>query len=167
MTIILIAAVGSNGVIGRDNDLPWRIREDLQRFKRLTLGHTLVMGRKTYDSIGRPLPGRSTVVVTRQPGWSAEGVRVAHSLDDALKLANGNDLYVAGGGEIYRQALPAADRLELTEVDQAPDGDITFPAFDPAEWPEIAREQHDGFSFVTRTRHHPLSVGEGVGPGTA
>jgi dihydrofolate reductase len=85
MNVILIAAVGRNGVIGRDNDLPWRIREDLQRFKQLTLGHTLVMGRKTYDSIGRPLPGRRTVVVTRQPDWTADGVAVAHSVDEALR----------------------------------------------------------------------------------
>lgn len=155
MTIILIAAVGSNGVIGRDNDLPFRIREDLQRFKRLTLGHTLVMGRKTYDSIGRPLPGRRTVVVTRQPDWSADGVEVTHSLDDALKLAEGNDLYVAGGGEIYRQALPHADRLELTEVDQAPEGDVTFPAFDRAAWTETAREAHDGYTFITLDRTAP------------
>jgi dihydrofolate reductase len=154
MTVILIAAVGSNGVIGRDNDLPWRIREDLQHFKQLTLGHTLVMGRKTYDSIGRPLPGRRTVVVTRQPDWAAQadGVEVAHSLDHALNLADGNDVYVAGGGEIYRQALPLGDRLELTEVAQSPAGDVTFPAFDRAEWTETARTPHDGFSFVTYTR---------------
>ncbi|WP_328991047.1 dihydrofolate reductase [Kribbella sp. NBC_01245] len=155
MTIILIAAVGSNGVIGRDNDLPFRIREDLQRFKRLTLGHTLVMGRKTYDSIGRPLPGRRTVVVTRQSDWSTPGVEVAHSLDDALKLADGNDLYVAGGGEIYLQALPHADRLELTEVDQAPEGDVTFPVFDRTAWTETAREAHDGYAFVTLDRTAP------------
>ena len=147
MTVILIAAVGRNGVIGRDNDLPWRIREDLQRFKRLTLGHTLVMGRKTYDSIGRPLPGRRTVVVTRQPGWSADGVNVVHSLDEALEYDG--TLYVAGGGEIYRQSLPYADHLELTEVDQSPTGDVTFPAVDPAAWIETAREPHDGFSFVS------------------
>jgi dihydrofolate reductase len=152
MTVILIAAVGANGVIGRDNDLPWRIREDLQHFKALTLGHTLVMGRKTYDSIGRPLPGRRTVVVTRQLDWSVDGVEVAHDLDDALKLASSNDLYVAGGGEIYRQALPYADRLELTEVDQSPDGDVTFPAFDRTDWRETARDQRDGFAFVTYVR---------------
>lgn len=152
MTIILIAAVGSNGVIGRDNDLPWRIREDLQHFKELTLGHTLVMGRKTYDSIGRPLPGRRTVVVTRQPGWAVEGVEVAHSLDDALQFADGNNLYVAGGGEVYRQALPHADQLELTEVDQAPEGDVTFPTFDRSDWKETARDAREGFAFVTYQR---------------
>lgn len=146
MTIILIAAIGRNGVIGRDNDLPWRIREDLQHFKALTLGHTLVMGRKTYDSIGRPLPGRRTVVVTRQPAWSADGVDVVHTLEEALKYDG--DLYVAGGGEIYRQALPYADRLELTEVDQSPTGDVTFPSLDHAVWSETSRDPHDGFTFV-------------------
>lgn len=150
MSIILIAAVGANGVIGRDNDLPWRIREDLQHFKQLTLGHTLVMGRKTYDSIGRPLPGRRTVVVTRQPDWAADGVQVVHTLEEALKEEG--DLYVAGGGEIYRQALPYADRLELTEVDQSPTGDVTFPAFDRSDWTETARDPHDGFSFVSYRR---------------
>ncbi|MFC9689805.1 dihydrofolate reductase [Kribbella sp. NPDC056951] len=150
MSIILIAAVGANGVIGRDNDLPWRIREDLQHFKQLTLGHTLVMGRKTYDSIGRPLPGRRTVVVTRQPDWAADGVQVVHTLEEALK--EDGDLYVAGGGEIYRQAFPYADRLELTEVDQSPDGDVTFPAFDASDWTETARDPHDGFSFVSYRR---------------
>jgi dihydrofolate reductase len=152
MTVILIAAVGSNGVIGRDNDLPWRIREDLQHFKQVTLGHTLVMGRKTYDSIGRPLPGRRTVVVTRQPDWSADGVEAAHDLETALKLADGKDVYVAGGGEIYRAALPYADRLELTEVDQSPAGDVTFPAFNRSHWLETARVPHDGFSFVSYAR---------------
>ena len=147
MTIILIAAVGANGVIGRDNDLPWRIREDLQHFKQLTLGHTLVMGRKTYDSIGRPLPGRRTVVVTRQPDWEADGVEVVHTVEEALKQEG--ELYVAGGGEIYRQAFPYADRLELTEVDQSPDGDVTFPTFDRSAWTETARTPLDGFTFVT------------------
>jgi dihydrofolate reductase len=150
MSIILIAAVGQNGVIGRDNDLPWRIREDLQRFKQLTLGHTLVMGRKTYDSIGRPLPGRRTVVVTRQPDWSADGVAVAHSLDEALQYDG--TLYVAGGGDIYRQALAHASHLELTEVDQSPDGDVTFPSLHPAHWTETARDARDGFSFVSYRR---------------
>jgi dihydrofolate reductase len=150
MTVILIAAVGRNGVIGRDNDLPWRIREDLQRFKQLTLGHTLVMGRKTYDSIGRPLPGRRTVVVTRQPGWSADGVDITYSLEEALKYDG--TLYVAGGGEIYRQALPYADTLELTEVDQSPDGDVTFPELDPTTWTETARDPREGFSFVSYRR---------------
>jgi dihydrofolate reductase len=150
MSVILIAAVGRNGVIGRDNDLPWRIREDLQRFKQLTLGHTLVMGRKTYDSIGRPLPGRRTVVVTRQPDWSADGVAVAHSLDEAFEYDG--TLYVAGGGDIYRQALPHAHTLELTEVDQSPEGDVMFPEITRADWTETTRDPHDGFTFVSYRR---------------
>lgn len=157
MTVILVAAVGQNGVIGRDNDLPWRIREDLRHFKQLTLGHTLVMGRKTYDSIGRPLPGRRTVVVTRQPDWSADGVEVVHTVEEALKYDG--ILYVAGGGEIYRQALPYADTLELTEVHQSPEGDITFPALTPTDWTETAREAHDGFDFVSYRRSRPLVNG--------
>ncbi|MFD7158383.1 dihydrofolate reductase [Kribbella sp. NPDC059898] len=150
MSVILIAAVGENGVIGRDNDLPWRIREDLQHFRQLTLGHTLVMGRKTYDSIGRPLPGRRTVVVTRQPDWSADGVEVVHTLEDALTYDG--TLHVAGGGDIYRQALPYAHRLELTEVHQSPTGDVMFPALTPQDWTETAREPHDGFDFVSYRR---------------
>jgi dihydrofolate reductase len=155
MSVTLIVAVGKNGVIGRDNDLPWRLPEDLKRFKRLTLGHTLVMGRKTYDSIGRPLPGRATIVVTRRRDWSADGVTVAYSLPEALSLATGDRVFVAGGGEIYRQALPYADGLEVTEVDQTPDGDVTFPDLDPAIWQEVAREPYDGFSFVTYRRKRP------------
>ena len=155
MTITLLAAVGRNGVIGRDNDLPWRLPEDLQHFKRVTMGHTLVMGRRTYDSIGRPLPGRRTVVVTRQAGWAADGVTVAHSLLEALQAAvrdGDTEVFVVGGGEIYAQALPLAVRLLLTEVDQAPEGDAWFPEIDPSDWVETAREQRDGFAFVTYQR---------------
>ncbi len=151
-SLALIAAVGSNGVIGNGNDLAWRDSADLERFKRLTMGHVLVMGRKTYDSIGRPLPGRTTIVVTRQPDWSAPGVLVAHSLDEALKLAEGNEVYVAGGGEIYALALPFADRLELTEIEAAPDGDVYFPEIDRSAWRETAREAGDGFTWVTYER---------------
>jgi len=155
MTITLLAAVGRNGVIGRDNDLPWRLPEDLQHFKRVTMGHALVMGRRTYDSIGRPLPGRRTVVVTRQAGWAADGVTVAHSLPEALQAAvrdGDTEVFVVGGGEIYAQALPLAVRLLLTEVDQAPEGDAWFPEIDPSDWVETAREQRDGFAFVTYQR---------------
>jgi dihydrofolate reductase len=159
MSLVLIAAVARNGVIGRDNDLVWRDRDDLQRFKRLTLGHVLVMGRRTYDSIGQPLPGRTTIVVTRRPDWSAPGATVAHSLDEALKLAEevspGQDVYVAGGGEIYRQALSLADRLELTELDADLDGDTVFPPYDPSDWTEVAREQHPCYAWVTYTRNNP------------
>ena len=156
MTVTLLAAVGRNRVIGRDNDLPWRLPEDLAHFKAVTMGHTLVMGRRTFDSIGRPLPGRRTVVVTRQPDWSAEGVAVAHSLPEALQraVADGDtEVFVVGGGEVYAEALPVATRLLLTEVDQAPEGDTLFPEVDPADWSESARDQRDGFAFVTYERY--------------
>jgi dihydrofolate reductase len=151
MTVTLIAAVARNGVIGVDGDLPWRLPEDLRRFKALTLGGTLVMGRKTYESIGRPLPGRTTIVVTRQADWHADGVTVAHSLEDALALVEG-DAWVAGGGEVYAAALPYADRLEITEVDLEPDGDAFFPEWDRSLWREVGHEEHDGYAFATFTR---------------
>jgi dihydrofolate reductase len=154
MTVTLVAAVARNGVIGSSNDLPWYIPDDLKHFKQLTIGHTLVMGRKTYDSIGRPLPGRTTIVITRQPDWSVDGVTVARSIEEALKLAGGNDVYVAGGGEIYRQALSLADRLELTELDADLDGDTVFPPYDPSDWTEVAREQHPCYAWVTYTRNN-------------
>ena len=152
MTVTLIAAVGVNRAIGRDNGMPWHLPEDLAHFKRTTLGHTLVMGRRTYDSIGRTLPGRTTVVVTRQAGWSAPGVLVAHSLERALEMADGGEVFIAGGGEIYAQALPLADAMVLTEVEQSPEAEVFFPEVDPADWREVCREPRDGFSFVTYER---------------
>ena len=152
MTVTLIAAVGANRAIGRDNGMPWHLPEDLAHFKRTTLGHTLVMGRRTYDSIGRTLPGRTTVVVTRQAGWSAPGVLVAHSLEQALEMADGGEVFVAGGGEIYAQALPVADAMVLTEVEQSPEAEVFFPEVDTADWREVCREPRDGFSFVTYER---------------
>ena len=154
MTVTLVAAVARNGVIGRDGDLPWHLPDDLRHFKALTLGGTLVMGRKTYDSIGRPLPGRTTVVVTRQPDWAVAGVTTAHSLEDALAAAAAADAdtFVVGGAEIYALALPLADRLVITEVDQSPDGDARFPDVDWSAWRQTAREGHDGFAFVTYER---------------
>lgn len=153
MSITLVAAVGSNGVIGRDGGMPWHLPEDLAHFKRVTMGGVLVMGRKTYDSIGRPLPGRTTIVVTRNPDWYADGVQTAQSLEEALASAGtGREVFVVGGGEIYRQALPLADCVLLTDVHLAPDGDTTFPLLDPGEWAEAVRENRDGFDFVTYER---------------
>ena len=155
MSVAIIAAVGSNGVIGCKGGLPWRLPEDLQHFKQLTMGHTLVMGRATYDSIGRPLPGRRTIVVTRQKAWSARGVDVAHSVDEALLMAGRGEVFVAGGGEIYRQCLDQADRLYLTLVESSPEGDTWFPPFDAAAFREVSRERHEGacpFTFVTYER---------------
>lgn len=154
--LTLIAAVGRNRAIGRDNEMPWHLPEDLAHFKQSTLGHIIVMGRKTYDSIGRALPGRHTVVVTRQRDWSVEGVDVAGSLEAALDLASGEEVFVAGGGQIYAQALPRADRLLITEVDQSPAAEVFFPEVDQAVWREVAREPRDGFAFVTYERRDPL-----------
>jgi dihydrofolate reductase len=153
--IIAIAAVAANGVIGAGNDIPWRIPADWQRFKALTMGSVLIMGRKTYDSIGRPLPGRTIFVITRDRMWRREEVRAVPSLDEALDQALGLDsqmIFVAGGGEIYRAAWDRLTGLEITEVAQNPVGEVTFPTIDPDDWIETAREPRDGYSFVSYRR---------------
>ncbi|GAA2746117.1 dihydrofolate reductase [Terrabacter aerolatus] len=150
--VTLIAAVGRNGIIGDGLTMPWHISEDLKFFKRTTMGHPMVMGRRTFDSMGA-LPGRRSVVVTRQADWSAPGVEVAHSLPDALALvADDEQVFVVGGGEIYRQAMAYAARLLVTEVDQSPEGSVTFPPIDAADWAETAREERSGFAWVTYER---------------
>ena len=151
--VTLIAAVGRNGVIGADNDMPWHLPEDFAFFKRTTMGHPMVMGRKTFDSIGRVLPGRRTIVITRQPDWSHPEVETAHSLTEALALAGpATEVFVCGGGQVYAEAMPWAHRLLVTEVDQSPEGDVKFPPIDPAQWQETAREDREGFSWVTYER---------------
>lgn len=135
MTVSLVAAVAANGVIGRDGGLPWRLPEDLRFFKRLTTGHTVIMGRKTWDELGKPLPDRRNIVVTRNPLLSCPGAERAASLGEALGLATGDaQVFIIGGGEIYRQALPLADRMYLTEIDAAVEGDTRFPDWDRAAW---------------------------------
>ena len=134
-SISLIAAVSLNGIIGRGGQLPWRLRGDLQRFKQITLGHPIIMGRKTWTSIGRPLPGRLNIVVTRQPTFDAAGAVVVHSLGDALAAAApAADAFVIGGAELYREALPQAARLYLTIVQAEVEGDTVFPPFDRTQW---------------------------------
>lgn len=150
--IILIAAVADNGVIGADGQLPWHLPEDLQRFKALTTGHTLVMGRKTFESIGRALPDRRTLVVTRDPRWWADGVETVPSLDAALKHTEGETVFVAGGGDVYAQTIDRADRLEITHVHRRVEGDTVFPEIDPAQWRRTAVDERDGFTFVTYER---------------
>ena len=145
--ITLVAAVADNGVIGADGGIPWRIPEDFAHFKALTLGHTLVMGRATYESIGRALPGRTTIVLTRDPAWSAPGVLVALSLDEALALVEGEAM-IAGGAAVYAAALPLADAQVLTEVHQSPDGDTFYPGFDRDAWVEVRREPGPGLDWV-------------------
>jgi dihydrofolate reductase len=159
--IVLVAAVARGGVIGRDGGLPWRLPEDARRFRELTIGHPVVMGRRTWDSLPdrfRPLPGRQNVVVTRNPGWRAEGAEPVPSLDAALRRLDGSErVFVIGGAELYAQALPRADALELTEIDVEYEGDAFFPAWRREEFEEVARDLHvsaDGipFAFATYVR---------------
>lgn len=152
-SVALIAALGSNRVIGAHGNMPWHLPQDLRHFKATTLGAPLLMGRKTFDSIGRALPGRRTVVITRQGDWRVEGVECAASLDCALQLvADAPIAYIAGGGEIYAQALPLADTMILTWVDAAPDGDTFFPDFPPQEWDVVDEQPGEGLRFVTYRR---------------
>jgi dihydrofolate reductase len=152
--IALIAAMARNGVIGVDNRLPWRLPEDLRRFRALTTGHTIIMGRKTWESIGRPLPGRQNIVVSRQPAFDAPGAEVASSLDAALALATRPDpVFVIGGEALYRAAQPLAARLYVTEIERDFTGDARFPEFSRRSWRETAREARhsdgsDGFGFA-------------------
>jgi dihydrofolate reductase len=156
--ISVIAALARNRVIGVENRLPWRLPEDLAHFKALTLNHPILMGRKTFESLPGLLPGRRHIVITRDPAWQAEGTEVARDLASALKLANAPHIAIFGGAQVYAEALPLADRIELTEVHAAPPGDAMFPAFDPADWIESFRETHPpqgrvpGFDFVTLLR---------------
>jgi dihydrofolate reductase len=175
MPVTLIVARAAHGVIGRNNTLPWRLPEDLRHFKAATMGHALVMGRKTFESIGRPLPGRRTIVVSRSPHWQADGCERAASLDEALALArrgalatNGTsdtadpEVFVAGGAMLYREALARADRILMTEIDLEVEGDVYFPEIDPRQWDEVrrdARTSANGTRFaIVDLRRHP---GEG------
>jgi dihydrofolate reductase len=153
MSVSLIAALASNGVIGRGNQLPWHLPEDLKYFKRVTQGHPVVMGRKTYESIGRLLPNRENRIVTRNADYRVEGARVFGSVEEAC-LPNGYDgeIFVIGGSEIYAQALKHAHRLYLTRIEKAYEGDARFPEFDAREFREVSREAHEGFSFVVLER---------------
>lgn len=162
MDIALYAAVAANGVIGRDNDMPWRLSADLRRFKAGTMGKPVVMGRKTFESIGKPLPGRLNIVVTRDRGFRADGVEVAHSLDDALALARvrgrcmggADEIAVIGGGQIYAEAIGRADRLHITHVLAEVEGDTRFPSIDPAVWQAVSGEDVPaGARDTYATRH--------------
>ncbi|OVZ61256.1 dihydrofolate reductase [Pigmentiphaga sp. NML080357] len=149
--LILIVAYASNRVIGRDNALPWRLRGDLAHFKRTTLGHPIVMGRKTWESLGRPLPGRQNIVVTRDPAYAAAGATVVHTLDEALAAAGqAEQIYVIGGAQIYAAALERADRIIATEVHADVPGDAYFPPLPAGQWRETAREPQppeDGLAY--------------------
>jgi len=166
MRLSLIAALSSNNVIGRNNDLPWHLSTDLKRLKALTMGHHMIMGRRTYDSIGRPLPGRSFIVITRDPNFKAEGVRVVHSLEDAIQIAvdaGDEEPFIAGGAQIFEQAIHRADRMYLTRVHAEIEGDAFFPDFDDvSEWQLTDAEHFDAdakndhpFSFLNYDRVAP------------
>lgn len=138
MTLSCIAAVADNGVIGRDNDLPWRLSADLQRFKKLTTGHWIIMGRKTFESMGRPLPNRVSVVLTRDRDYEAHGAIVVHDIEEALERCAGQDeVFVLGGEAVFREAVPRSQRLYLTRVHAEVEGDVRFPAVDFGEWDRV------------------------------
>ncbi len=142
--LVLIAAVARNGAIGKDNALPWRLKADLAHFKAATLGHPIVMGRKTWDSLGRPLPGRTNIVISRDPDYTAPGAQVVDSLAAAIAAcADQEQVFVIGGAQIYAMAWPLADRLMLTEVDASIDGDAFFPAFDRSAFKETSRRHQN------------------------
>ncbi len=157
-SLSLIVATDRRNGIGINNTLPWRLPEDLAFFKRTTSGHAIIMGRKTFDSIGRPLPNRRNIVVTRNPDWTHEGVQRAGSLDEAVRLAGEGEVFVIGGAQIYVDAIRAADRLIVTEIDADYACDAFFPAIDPALWREVSREPHQSadngwnYSFVIYQR---------------
>jgi dihydrofolate reductase len=168
MKLSLIAALSTNNVIGRNNQVPWRQSTDLKRLKAMTMGHHFILGRKTYESVGRPLPGRINVVITRQKGFAPEGVTVVHSLDEAVNLAaqaGETEAFIAGGAEIYQQSLHRADRLHLTRIHAEVEGDTYFPDFDDvSEWHltdaehfEAGEKDQYPFSFLTYER----AAGEG------
>lgn len=156
MTVTIVVAIGRNGVIGRDGDLPWPPTGDLAQFKALTMGHPVVMGRTTFESIGRPLPGRTSIVLTRDPAWAADGVEVAGDLRTALATAAAldDDVFLIGGAQVYAAALAdgVVDRMVVTQVHQAPDGDAWFPDVDWSRWRETVREPHEGYDVVTFDR---------------
>jgi dihydrofolate reductase len=160
MLITIIAAMDRNRLIGEGNRLPWRLPADLRRFKALTMGKPIVMGRLTHESIGRALPGRRNIVLSRNPSFRAPGCEVAASLDDALELcADANELMIIGGAQLYAEALPRADRMHLTLLDASFRGDAWFPPYDRRQWRETSREDHDAgpdspcpYSFVDLER---------------
>jgi dihydrofolate reductase len=143
MRLSIITAMAANRVIGVENRLPWHLPEDLQHFKALTMGHHIVMGRKTYDSIGKPLPGRHTIIITRNVDYAVPGCIAVNSIDAALIVADGDsEVFFVGGAELYAQALPLVDRMYITEIKRDFPGDAKFPQFDSSRWNEVSREKH-------------------------
>ena len=163
LDVTMVVARARNGVIGFKGAMPWHLSADLKRFKAITVGKPVVMGRKTFESIGKPLPGRQNIVLTRDASWAADGVTVVPNLAEAVAAAGldpriRGHIMIIGGAEIYALALPIATRVELTEIDAEPEGDTFLPAFDPARWEEVARVTHEpegdkpGYAFITLER---------------
>jgi dihydrofolate reductase len=161
MSVTLIAALARNRVIGKDGDLPWRLPADMKHFKKTTIGHPLIMGRRTFESFGRPLPDRTNIVVTRNRSYRPEGAVVVASLDAAMRVARQEDeeIFIGGGEEVFRHFLPTADRMILTWIDGEFEGDTFFPEFDESAWRVVSREEHEpdeknrwGYAFVVYER---------------
>lgn len=158
--ISIIAAVADNGIIGRDNTLPWHLPQDLRHFKSVTMGHPVIMGRKNYEDIGKPLPGRLNIVISRDKSFFAQGCVMAHSIEEAISAADTNEeVFVIGGAQIYRLFLPLVNKMYITEVHTEAKGDIRFPDFDKALWKTVSREDHKAdnnnpydYSFVVYER---------------
>ncbi|MCZ7591204.1 MAG: dihydrofolate reductase [Kiritimatiellae bacterium] len=159
MKVSIVVAIAANGVIGKGGQLPWYISEDLRFFKKVTMGKPIVMGRKTWESIGKPLPGRLNIVVTRQRDFSAPGAIVVHSLAAALEhVSKEEEVAIIGGAQLYGETIPLADIIHLTEVNASYDGDTFFPKWERSEWREVSREDHagsPGYSFVRLERKYP------------
>lgn len=167
MILSIVVAVAENGVIGRDNALPWHLPDDLKWFRRVTMGKPVVMGRRTFESIGRPLPGRANIVVTANPAWRAEGVTVAPTLEKALATAENlagpaGEVAVIGGARLFSDVLPRAERLYLTVVHMRPEGDVVFPPYDRSAWTEV--ERHPGAPALDGTVTHTFLVLERQAP---
>ena len=166
MKLSIIVAMAANGVIGRDNELPWHLPADLQHFKQITMGKPILMGRKTFESIGRPLPGRSNIVITRDGSYTAGGCEVVTSIQAALEAASGHDeVMVIGGAELYRQVLPEVETIYLTRIHEPFDGDTRFPEIRNTEWHQVERTDHEAdeknphdYSFIRLDRVHAHSV---------
>lgn len=172
-----LVAVARNGVIGKDNALPWHLSADLRRFKALTMGHSVIMGRKTYESIGKPLLGRTSIIVTRQPGYRIENAIVVNSIEEAVKTCctqdssqtSGPECFVIGGAEIFREAVRVCDRIYITEIQKDFEGDVVFPEFDRREWIEVSRKKHEDdngleYHFVVLDRKTNPSKSNGGRP---
>lgn len=170
MRVYLVAAVAENGVIGIAGKLPWHLPEDLKHFKSLTMGHPIIMGRKTWESIGKPLPGRENIVVSRRPGYQAAGAHVAQSIEAAFALCHGEKtVFVIGGAELFAASLQYADGLVLTEIHRAFPGDVFFPSYERSAWRETQRKSHIGagglqFDFVLYERAAPTDISHNAAP---